>query len=111
MDLDKEINFDTLKKYLVLNFPNREQAPDNRVYDLLYGLQENFINDYPLLDSVVNKHLEWFLEYEKNYTSRGGDKFHDVDVITGLLYLEGMDLPDIPFLIRLRPYRKYVKND
>ncbi len=87
MDLDKEINFDTLKKYLVSNFPDREQAPDNRVYDLLYGLQENFINDYHLLDSMVNKHLEWFLEYEKNNPHSDGGQYPDVDVII-LIVLE-----------------------
>jgi hypothetical protein len=81
MKFEKEINPDTLKEYLKRKFPNRERAPDEEVYNLACGLQESFINDYYVLDSMVNKHLEWFLEYEKNNPPAGGDQFYDTAVV------------------------------
>lgn len=81
MELNKEINIDTLKEYLLLKFPNRERAPDKEVYNLACGLKESFINDFSIIDSMVNKHLEWFLEYEKNNPPMGGGQFYDTAVI------------------------------
>jgi hypothetical protein len=81
MELDKEINTDTLKKYLLWKFPNRERAPNKEVYNLACGLKESYINDFYILDSMVNKHLEWFLEYEKNNPPMGCGQFYDTAVV------------------------------
>ena len=85
MKFGKEISPDTLKKYLKMTFPNRERASDEAVYNLACGLQESYINDYYVLDSMVNKHLEWFLEYEKNKPRMGGGQFYDTDVVILIL--------------------------
>ena len=81
MMLKEDINLDTLSKYLKSKFPNRERAPEKEIYNLACGLQESFINDYNVLDSMVNKHLEWFLEYEKHHPPMGGGQFYDTAVI------------------------------
>ena len=86
MKLEEEINPDTLKKYMKMKFPNRERAPDEEVYNLAGGLKESFINGYNILDSMVNKHLEWFLEYEKKNPPMGGDQFYDTAMVVFYLF-------------------------
>ena len=81
MMFNKEINPSTLKQYLKWRFPDRERAPDKEVYNLACGLKESFINDFQTLDSMVDRHLEWFLEYERNNPPMGGGQFYDTAVV------------------------------
>ena len=82
---NEKINFNVLKKYLRSKFPNRERAPDREIYNLACGLRESYIHNFYTLDSIVNRHLNWFLEYENNNPPMGGGKFYDTGVIVVIL--------------------------
>lgn len=64
-DLDQEVNLDSLTAYLRSKFPDRKQPEPRGVSVLLKELPAGQYTTLSQLDSLINKHWDWFLNRER----------------------------------------------
>lgn len=80
--LNQEINLDTLKVYLLQKFPDRVQPEDNKgLSELTKELEQVGCKKLSKLDSILNKNMDKFIDYEQKRVNGGGGEFWAIGVI------------------------------